>query len=243
MPHFLIKEEDKKENFIELLDDENFFHLVKVLRVKQGEKVKFIDKYKTVFLSEVTAVSKNKLTAKIIKQYKSERFLKNNIILVQSVLMNDAQNLLIANAVQTGIKEIYPVISDNTSPPLSSLKKKKKKWAKISNENFKQCERADMVKINPILNLKEALLKFKKENILIFAEKYETHTLNNCLKNIDLESEIAVVIGPEGGFSEEEFNCFKKNNYKLITLGNMIYKAPNAVVAAISNIVSRIEND
>ena len=52
--------------------------------------------------------------------------------------------------------------------------------------------------------------------------------------------EIIVVIGPEGVFSNNEFEYFKKENYKMISLGNMIYKAPNAVVAAISNIVSRL---
>ena len=84
-------------------------------------------------------------------------------------------------------------------------------------------------------------MEFKKENILIFAEKFENKTLNNCLDNIDKKEKIAVVIGPEGGFSEDEFNYFIEQEYKLITLGKMIYKAPNAVVAAVSNIISRLE--
>ena len=58
---------------------------------------------------------------------------------------------------------------------------------------------------------------------------------------MDKNSEIAVVIGPEGGFSDSEFDYFISQNYKLATLGKMIYKAPNAVVAGISNIISRIE--
>ena len=181
------------------------------------------------------------MSAKIIEKTVSDRVLDINISLVQSILASDAQNLLIANATQTGVKKIYPVISDNVSTSQNALKGKVEKWIKIASENFKQCERADMVEIEQISNLVQVLSKFKKENILIFAEKYENTTLNECCLDLDKNSEIAVVIGPEGGFSDSEFNYFISQNYKLATLGKMIYKAPNAVVAGISNIISRIE--
>ena len=241
MPHFLIKKEEIKENKIELINNENLFHLIKVLRVKPKEKIKFIDGEKNIYFCVIEEVSKNYLSAKILEKTISNRVLKNNIVLLQSILASDAQNLLIANATQTGVKKIYPIMSDNVSVSANSLKDKVEKWNKISYENFKQCERADIATVEEISNLKEALTKFKKENILIFAEKYENKTLNNCLEDIDYNSEIAIVIGPEGGFSENEFEFFKKQNYKLITLGNMIYKAPNATTVAISNIISRIE--
>ena len=53
----------------------------------------------------------------------------------------------------------------------SSLETKHEKWQKVAFENFKQCERGDMPVINEISHLKEALLQFKKENIIIYAEK------------------------------------------------------------------------
>lgn len=241
MPHFLIKKEEIKNDIIELIDNENLFHLTRVLRVKPSQKVKFIDNDKNVYFCEVLEVNKSFLSAKIIEKQVSDRILKNNIILVQSILATDAQNLLIANATQTGVKKIYPVMSDNVSVSTNSLKGKIEKWNKIADENFKQCERADKVEVLEISNLRETLSKFKKENILIFAEKYENMTLNNCLKDVDFDFEIAIVIGPEGGFSQNEFKYFIEQNYKLITLGKMIYKAPNAVTVAISNVVSRIE--
>ena len=132
-------------------------------------------------------------------------------------------------------------MSENVSVSLGALKGKVEKWNKISYENFKQCERADLPEVCEISNLIDTLSKFKKENILIFAEKHENTDLNKCTDDIDKNEEIAVVIGPEGGFSQNEFEYFISQNYKLITLGKMIYKAPNAAVVAISNIVSRIE--
>lgn len=243
MPHFLIKKEEIKNDFIELSDNDNFFHLTRVLRIKTGETIKFIDNEQNVYESKVAQINKNNLQAEIIKKYKTNRILKNNIVLIQSILANDAQNFAIANATQTGAKEIYPVISDNVANINNSSFKKVEKWQKIALENFKQCERGDMIKVNEVLKLKDVLKKFKKENTLIFAEKYENSNLEDSLKNLIKGEPIAIVIGPEGGFSENEFEYFKKENYKLITLGKMIYKAPNAITAGISNVVSRLEKN
>lgn len=238
MPHFLINQEEIKDNFIELTkDNENFFHLTKVLRLKQGESIKFINKEGYVFASKVLEISKTLLKAQILSKEKSNRVLKTSLSLIQCILASDAQNLLIANATQTGVKKIYPVVSNN----VSTNKEKIEKWAKIALENFKQCERADIVEIENLGNLIETIEKFDKKNVLIFAERSVNITLDEALKDINKAQEIAIVIGPEGGFSNEEFDYFIKNNYKLITLGSMIYKAPNAVVAAVSNVVSRIE--
>ena len=77
----------------------------------------------------------------------------------------------------------------------------------------------------------------KSENILIFAEKYENMTLNNCLSDIDLNSEIAVVIGPEGGISDKEVNIMNDNNFIPVSLGPRILRtevAPTYAMAAIS---------
>ena len=241
MPHFLIKKEEIKNSHIELINSENLFHIFKVLRMKKGETIKFIDENHVVYNCKIEEISKTNLKAQIIDKKISTRTLKHDLILIQSILANDAQNLAIANAVQTGVKEIYPVISDNTSLKIKNPKEKIEKWQKIAQENFKQCERADMPKIQPIQPLMNVLCNFKKENTLIFAEKYENLTLETSLNDIDKKSKIAVVIGPEGGFSQKEFDFFIKNNYKLITLGKMIYKAPNAITAAISNIISRLE--
>ena len=242
MPHFLIKNEEINNDFIELKDNDNFIHITKALRAKIGEIIKFIDNNKTVYEAKIIEITKQKLSAQIIKQYKSLRTLDFDIVLIQSILANDAQNILIANATQTGASKIYPILTDNSSISASQTKNKVEKWQRIAYENFKQCERADIPTILEVTNLKESLKLFKKENIIIYAEKYENCSIDDALKDIKKDEPIAVVIGPEGGFSKQEFEYFKKENYKLVTLGRLIYKAPNAVVAGISNIISRLEN-
>lgn len=238
MPHFLVKKEEIKPNFIELFDKDTLFHIVNVRRAKIAENIKFIDEDKNIYYCKISEISKKLLKAQILNKEKSTRFLNYDIFLIQSILSPDGQNLLIANATQTGVKGIYPVISDNVSLKTSNCKLEK--WQKIVSENFKQCERADMAHVFEVSKLFDTLKLFTVENVLIFSEKDINISLDEAVKTLDKSKKIALVIGPEGGFSDREFQYFKDNNFKLITLGNMIYKAPNAVVAGVSNIVSRL---
>ena len=240
MPHFFINENEINSDFINLTDKSNLHHIIQSRRAKLGEKIKFIDENYYSYECEIFEISKNYLKAKILNKEKSKRFLKHNICLIQSILASDAQNQLIANATQTGVKEIFPVISDNVANK-KFPDKKNEKWNKIVLENFKQCERADIAKINNICPLIDVISTFKKENVLIFAEKLANISIDKAICDVDKKSKIAIVIGPEGGFSDNEFQYFVDNKFKLISLGNMIYKAPTAVVAAISGVVGRIE--
>ena len=59
---------------------------------------------------------------------------------------------------------------------------------------------------------------------------------------IDKSKSILVIIGPEGGFSEKEFEFFKKEKFPLITLGNLIYRADTALVAALTTVINGVLN-
>lgn len=241
MPHFLIEKENIKDNFIYVEEPELLHHLVSVLRVKINETLKFIDIDKNVYSARVLEVSKKKLTAEIIETVKSRRELGFKLYLAASILKNDAQNLLIANATELGVKGLYPFLSDFSTVKEDFAKKRTEKFQKISNESFKQCERADLMLVFDILPLEIILEKFKKENIIILAERCKNTDILGSVKDIDLGGEILVVTGPEGGFSDREFEFFKEKGFKMATLGNLIYRAPNAVTAGVSNVIFALE--
>ncbi len=241
MPHFLIEKENIEGNFICVEDRELLQHLVLALRIKTGETLKFIDVDKNVYKTRVLEVSKKFLKAEILETVKSNRELDFKLYLAQSVLKNDAQNLLIANATELGVKGLYPFLSDFSTVKEDFAKKRTEKFQKISNEPFKQCERADLMLVFDILPLEIILEKFKKENIIILAERCENTDILGSVKDIDLGGEILVVTGPEGGFSDREFEFFKEKGFKMATLGNLIYRAPNAVTAGVSNVIFALE--
>ena len=97
------------------------------------------------------------------------------------------------------------------------------------------------MKVFEISPLSEILAKFKKENVIIFAEKYDNTDIFDAAKTVDINEDILVVTGPEGGLSEEEFKYFKEKGYKMATLGSLIFKAPNAVTAGVSNVIFALD--
>ena len=240
MPHFLIKKENIENNLLTVKDEKIVSHIFYSLRIKQGETVKFIDEFETVYQTEIYDISKKEIKAGIIKSFKSARKLNFNLSVLISILKQDAMNLAIQNAVQLGAKEIYTVYSDNSAVKFNSIKNKADKWQKIAMESFKQCERADIPFVYDAKKFNEIFNLFKKENIIIFAEKYDKFTLKEAVSTIDKNEKILAVFGPEGGFSEEEFDYFKKENLKLATLGKLILKAPNALTAGLFGIIQNV---
>ncbi len=233
MPHFLIKSQNIKNDSIVLTEPNLLAHLAGALRLRVGEELKLIDEKRLVYFCEVKEVSRNAITVGILSSEKSERFLPFKITLVQSVLKPDAQSLAISNAAQMGVDEFLPVLTDNSTVKFNVAQTKSEKWQKVADEAFKQCERADLMKVlEPTTGLKKALAD--RKNVIIFAERDTNATLKKILQNFN--NEITLVIGPEGGFSAFEFEFFKHQKYPLVSIGNLILKAPNAITAGISQI-------
>lgn len=233
MPHFLISKNCIENNFIKINDKELLSHLFCSLRIKKNEIVKFIDEDEIVYEVEISEISKTSLLARILNSKKSTRKLNFDLCALICVLKPDGMHLGIENAVQVGAKEIYTVYSDNSAVKKTAILNKTEKWQKIGIESFKQCERADIPKIFDISTFENIFSKFKNENILIFAEKYDKYSIKEACNLLNKNEKILCVFGPEGGFSENEFNYFKSKNLKLVTLGNLIYKAPNAITAGL----------
>ncbi len=228
MPHFLIKTEYIFDNTIKISDKDLYKHIIKVMRSKNGEKLLFLDENEIQYETVIEDIQSSFFTCKITKKYKSKRKLPLNIYIAQSVLNSDAQISSIQKATELGVKGIIPLYTDNCAVKESVIKNKIEKWQKIALESVKQCERCDIPTVYDMSYIKEIVQKF--DYIIVFAEKYADKTFSEFIKDnpICKDKSILVIIGPEGGFSEEEFTFFKQKKIPLITLGNLIYRADTA---------------
>jgi 16S rRNA (uracil1498-N3)-methyltransferase len=165
------------------------------------------------------------------------------LYVAQSVLNSDAQISAIQKATEIGVKGIIPLYTDNCSVKETVIKNKIEKWQKIAIESVKQCERVDIPKVFDVSYLKNIIKDF--EQIIVFAERDTNCNFFNYLKvnKIDKSKKILVIIGPEGGFSQNEFDFFKENNIPLITLGNLIYRADTALTAALTTVINGVTNE
>jgi 16S rRNA (uracil1498-N3)-methyltransferase len=240
MPHFLIKTDDVTDNTVKITDKELYKHIIKVMRSKIGEKILFLDENEIQYETVIENIDTAFFTCTIKNKYKSQRKLPVNLYVAQSVLNSDAQISAIQKATELGVKGIIPLYTDNCAVKETVIKNKIEKWQKIAVESVKQCERCDIPKVYEMSYIKEIIKKF--DYVIVFAEKYADKTFCEYVKehNIDKTKSILVIIGPEGGFSEKEFDLFKQKNIPMITLGNLIYRADTALTAALTSVINGV---
>lgn len=239
MPHFFINSNNVTDNIATIWDKEIYNHIVKSLRAKIGEKILLIDENQMQYEVLVEKITKNSLETKIIKSYKSNRHLNFKLFLAQSPLRSEAQSLIIEKATELGLDGIYPIFTDNCVLKKSVISQKITKWQKIMIEASKQCERAYVPTCFEPSDLNTLLKTVKFDRVLAFTERNANYNLKPYLaKNpIKKDEKILVIIGPEGGFSSQEFEYFERNNITTLSLGDLILKAETAVIAALGNII------
>ena len=244
MPHFFINSEDKQDNKIVISDKDNYNHIARSLRARTGEKLLLIDENQIQYETVITAINAKNIETEIEKSYKSERDLNFNLYLAQSPLRSDAQNFVIEKATELGVRGIYPVLTDNCALNKSVIKNKIDRWQKIMYEASKQCERAIVPSCFEMTALEKLLQTEKFDKIIAFCERGTHTTLKQFFEKTPIKrgENVLVIIGPEGGFSNREFEFFTSNNIPELTLGNLILKAETAVTVALGNIIYEFEN-
>ena len=238
MPHFFIGANDVTGSTVKISDSENYRHIAKSLRAKIGEKILLIDENQIQYETTIIEINSKEILCEIQKSYPSKRDLEFDLYLAQSPLRSDAQLTIMEKATELGARGVYPTVTDNCALAKSVISKKHEKWQKVMYEASKQCERAKIPVCYEPTTI-ETVLDKHFDKILVLAERSTEISLKEYLTQNPIKKgeKVLVVIGPEGGFSQREFNLFKERDLPLITLGDLILKAETAVIATLGNIV------
>ncbi len=238
MPHFFINSDNVTENTVLINDKENYNHIAKSLRARIGEEIKLCDETEKLYKCKIKAINKTEIWAEILSTEQSARKLLFDLSVAQSPLRSDAQLTLIEKVTELGVNRVYPIYTDNCALPQNIAAAKTEKWQKTMYEASKQCERAN-IPICESLTVIDKLPFNEFNKIIVFAERNENITLKEFINQnpINEKNAILVIIGPEGGFSDREFELFKSKNFPLATLGRLILKAETAAITGIGNLI------
>lgn len=215
---------NKIENNTVYIVDGEATHLSKVRRCKLGDEIIGFNGDGYDYVLKIESITKDMVKANIISKHKNKSLEENNSVVYLSMLKNDALVTAIDNLAELNVKHVKLFKSDFSIASVDS--KKLEKLNNICIQASKQCERADIMKVS-IIDKKDIENDVKSIKNVFFA--YENST--NPIK--PFKGDFAVIVGPEGGFSESENNYFSKfaNN---ITLSKTILRAPVACVVAVS---------
>ncbi len=234
MPHFFINSNSKTENKIIVSDTDNYRHIARSLRARVGENLLLIDENQIQYETKIKEINSREIICEVEKSYPSKRDLEFDLYLAQSPLRSDAQLTVMEKATELGVRGVYPVFTENCALKVN----KQEKWQKIMNEASKQCERAKIPTCYEPITFDELLAK-PFDKVIVLAERSTEKSLKQYLSENPTKKgeKILAIIGPEGGFSQKEFDYFKSKNLPLISLGDLILKAETAVIVTLGDIV------
>lgn len=218
------------------LSDEKSHYLLSVVRCNIGDKISVIDGKGKTYEAEVSGISKKSVFINILREIQLDRESRLNLILCQGILKGEKMDIVIQKAAELGVKEIIPLITERC---LVKETRKVKRWQKIAEESAEQCGRAVIPLIHEPLNLKTLHIAYneKKINGFIFWEEggRSLREAFTKLAPFNLFSTLVfIIIGPEGGFTEEEVNLAEKYGLIRTTLGKRILRAETAAIVSIA---------
>ena len=203
---------------------------IKALRYEVGEQVNINN-----YLVEIKKISKEKIYGVILNKIQPKGIPSKNITLIQSYLKSDKMEYVVQKAVELGVSNIQPVISKNTVVKLDEKDaiKKIERLNKIAVEAVGQCGRTDCVKVEPVKKLND--IDFTSFDLVILCYEKATCNLVDIENKMTEALNIAVIIGPEGGFDEHEIEIlYNIKNLSTVLFGERILRAETASVYMLS---------
>ena len=213
-----------------VLEGEEFVHAKTVLRIAVGDEIVLLDNSGSEYPAIVTEVGKRSLSAHITGANAGGREPHTPVYLLAGALKGDKTELVVQKAVELGVSKIGIFSSRYCSAYINQ--NKLERLNRVSREAAKQCLRAVAPEVCYFADLESALSSAAECKNRLFACEFAASS--DCrLEN--LSGQTAVVIGSEGGFSEEEYAmAVEKYAFSTLSLGRRILRAETAAIAALS---------
>ncbi len=215
------------------LDEAAAHHIMHVLRLKIGCDVSVFNGNGDEFKGVLCQTSKKAVVVTLQQSYSvhNESFL--DLHLVQAISRKDRMDLTVQKAVELGVTQITPIVSDfsNIKQSLTEFKNKEEHWQKIIISASQQSGRSIITRLNSIISFKEAMHTIEAEQRLFLSPRADV-----CPEKLwatPLKS-VALFVGCEGGFSESEEKEANARGLKAIALGKRILRTETAAISALA---------
>ncbi len=211
---------------ITTISGEEFTHAVSVLRIRVGEDVIICDNSGVEYFAKISNINKRDFTAVVYDKKQNETEPKNKVTLIAGYLKGDKTELIVQKAVELGVSEIVVFSSQFSSAFMNE--NKLSRLNRVSVEAAKQCGRAIAPKVSYADNFNKALdFGIQAKNKLFACEFAEKNQVDFGL----LKGDTSIVVGSEGGFSEQEYKLSIEKGYQTVYLGKRILRAETAAIA------------
>lgn len=217
-----------------LIEGEEFSHLVHVMRKKTGDVIGVVDGEGTFHEVTLDEIRKKQARGKITATSRSHLEPAVRLTLAVGILKNPSRfDFLVEKVTELGVKEIIPLETDRTIPSHA----KTDRWQKLALAAMKQCGRAYLPRVReltPLERVYDDLDKFDRK--LVAHEQVESSASLRTVAG-DPRGSMLVLVGPEGGFSEEEVQTCILKGCTAFSLGQRRLRTETAAITIAAQIL------
>ena len=253
MSRFFVGPENVGLKTIVIDNKDDLHHMTKVLRLKEGDEVDISDSIEWEYRAKIVSLSPEEAQLEILDKQAFAGEPEVEVTLFQGIPKQGKMETIIQKCVELGVHEIVPVFMDRTVVvDRGNFSKKIDRWNKVSAEAVKQCRRGIIPQVTEAVKMSDALAQFADFDLVLFPYENEkgatikdalltaTNPMYQEITGNALEK-IAVIIGPEGGFSDEEAKAIVEAGGQSVSLGKTILRTETAGMAALAMIMYELE--
>ncbi len=261
MSRFFVNPEDIGNNLIIMNNADDLHHMMKVLRLKEGDEVDISDGVEWEYHARIDSIGREEAQLQILDKQAFASEPKVKVTLFQGIPKQGKMETIIQKCVELGVHRIVPVFMDRTVVvDRGKFSKKIERWNRVSAEAVKQCRRGIVPAVDDAIRTEDMLKDsdrtgtpdlFEEFDLVLFPYENERGmTIKDALRKADAEEgeatggrpeRIAVIIGPEGGFSDEEAVAIIGAGGVSVSLGRTILRTETAGMAALAMIMYELE--
>jgi 16S rRNA (uracil1498-N3)-methyltransferase len=213
-------------------------HITKVLRMKTGDRFVLMDSKGSRFQVTIESATPREVKVVLGKPIAKPPPSPVQIMLCQALLKSRQMDYLIQKTSELGVDRILPFSSERTVIPLRKDRtlSKLRHWREIAQNSAKQADRDIPVELETFSPFKKLTTKEKWKDALkvILWEQERSQDLKSLLKAFSPVKKFVGMVGPEGGFTQEEIGIASDAGFVPVTLGNRILRSETAAITMVA---------
>ncbi|WP_188453614.1 16S rRNA (uracil(1498)-N(3))-methyltransferase [Virgibacillus oceani] len=243
MQRYFVPAENWYENEVAISGDDAH-HISRVMRYKEGSMIICNHPDGRAAKCVVTSVGQGDVTVHVDEWLNEDSELPVNVTIAQGMPKSDKIEYVLQKGTELGASAFIPYQAERSVVFWDAKKTQKKitRLSKILKEASEQSHRNSIPDLKPVMGIKELIEESKQYDVKIFAYEEEAkvsehQSFGKLVNSIKAGQNVLVCIGPEGGFSANEVETFKENDFSSVRLGPRILRtetAPLYVLASIS---------
>jgi 16S rRNA (uracil1498-N3)-methyltransferase len=222
---------------------ETAHQIASVLRLHTGQRLYVLDNLGNQYAVDLVEVSQKAAVGKIIEQKPAQGEPLFHLVLYLCLAQREKFEWMLQKCTETGATTFIPVISSRSLvQDVSETTKKTARWEKIIQEAAEQSGRGRIPRLKPAVSLAQAARLAQGKKIILWEQERST-TLRQALSGViaDNSTEISLLVGPEGGFSDEEVQLTQQAGWQPVSLGRRILRMETAAIVATALVIYELE--